>query len=58
MNITKERLAASTIILVERCYRRRLTEEERSEFYELTREELEEEHEYFQNLLQTEVIFT
>lgn len=56
--MNKERLAAITILLVERCYRRRLTEEEKSEFYDLTREELEEEHEYFQNFWQTQVIFT
>lgn len=57
MKTSREQLEKSTILLVEKCYNKRLTVEEKWGFYAMTTEELEVEHEYFQNLWLNRVNF-
>ena len=57
MKTSREQLEQSTILLVEKCYNKRLTVEEKWGFYQMTTEELEVEHEYFQNLWLNRVNF-
>lgn len=56
--MSREQLEKSTILLVEKCYQKRLTAEEKCDFYAMTTEELEVEHEYFHNIWLSRVNFT